>query len=165
MAYSFMNFKETFKAIGYFLEAGIAPNLTGETGIGKTELLAHYATSKGMDLIPLQVAQIEPSDLVGLYKTDDENRTVTCPPNWLPYKEQKADDGSTIVKTPEDIINKLRQQFTGEINPNGGIIFLDEVNRGHEDIRQALYHLGEITGEITTEDLLGNIFANFCIGK
>jgi len=33
------------------------------------------------------------------------------------------------------------------------------------DIRQALYHLGEITGEITNEDLLGNIFANFCIGK
>ena len=33
------------------------------------------------------------------------------------------------------------------------------------DIRQALYHLGEITGAITTEDLLGNIFANFCIGK
>ncbi len=33
------------------------------------------------------------------------------------------------------------------------------------DIRQALYHMGEITGEITTEDLLGNIFDNFCIGK
>jgi len=33
------------------------------------------------------------------------------------------------------------------------------------DIRQALFHMGEITGEITTEDLLGNIFANFCIGK
>lgn len=33
------------------------------------------------------------------------------------------------------------------------------------DIRQALAHLGEITGEITTDDLLGNIFANFCIGK
>ncbi|MBT8210919.1 MAG: tRNA uridine-5-carboxymethylaminomethyl(34) synthesis GTPase MnmE [Eudoraea sp.] len=33
------------------------------------------------------------------------------------------------------------------------------------DIRQALYHLGEITGEITSDDLLGNIFANFCIGK
>ena len=33
------------------------------------------------------------------------------------------------------------------------------------DIRQALHYLGEITGEITTEDLLGNIFANFCIGK
>jgi len=33
------------------------------------------------------------------------------------------------------------------------------------DIRQVLYHLGTITGEITTDDLLGNIFANFCIGK
>ncbi len=33
------------------------------------------------------------------------------------------------------------------------------------DIRQALHYLGEITGEVTTEDLLGNIFANFCIGK
>lgn len=33
------------------------------------------------------------------------------------------------------------------------------------DIRLALYHFGEITGEITNDDLLGNIFANFCIGK
>lgn len=33
------------------------------------------------------------------------------------------------------------------------------------DIRQALFHLGEITGQVTTDDLLGNIFSNFCIGK
>jgi tRNA modification GTPase len=33
------------------------------------------------------------------------------------------------------------------------------------DIRRALHHLGEITGEITTDDLLGNIFSKFCIGK
>ncbi|RSK40281.1 tRNA uridine-5-carboxymethylaminomethyl(34) synthesis GTPase MnmE [Mangrovimonas spongiae] len=33
------------------------------------------------------------------------------------------------------------------------------------DIRQALYHLGEITGQVTNDELLGNIFANFCIGK
>ncbi len=33
------------------------------------------------------------------------------------------------------------------------------------DIRQALHYLGEITGEISTDDLLGNIFSNFCIGK
>lgn len=33
------------------------------------------------------------------------------------------------------------------------------------DIRRSLFHLGEITGEITTDDLLGNIFSKFCIGK
>ncbi|HSY76349.1 MAG TPA: GTPase, partial [Bacteroidia bacterium] len=33
------------------------------------------------------------------------------------------------------------------------------------DIRSALAHLGEITGEVTTDDLLGNIFSRFCIGK
>lgn len=33
------------------------------------------------------------------------------------------------------------------------------------DIRQALHFLGEITGEISTDELLGNIFSRFCIGK
>lgn len=33
------------------------------------------------------------------------------------------------------------------------------------DVRQAIHYLGEITGEITTDEILGNIFRNFCIGK
>ena len=58
---------------------------------------------------------------------------------------------------------------------NNALNSIKEVQKGIEantstdlfaiDIRQALFHLGEITGEVTTEDLLGNIFANFCIGK
>ena len=52
---------------------------------------------------------------------------------------------------------------------------LDRVNEGikdqlttdllAQDIREALHYLGEITGEITTDEILGNIFRNFCIGK
>ncbi len=52
---------------------------------------------------------------------------------------------------------------------------LDKVNTGIAnrtsgdflaiDLRQALYHLGEITGQITPEDILGSIFSRFCIGK
>jgi len=33
------------------------------------------------------------------------------------------------------------------------------------DLKDALFHLGEITGQVTNDELLGNIFSNFCIGK
>jgi tRNA modification GTPase len=51
----------------------------------------------------------------------------------------------------EQVLNAIQQQMSGEL------LSLD--------IRKAIFHLGEITGEITTEDLLGNIFSKFCIGK
>ena len=90
----------------------------------------------------------------------------------------------------EDLKDKLLQFVnTGELRNNNTIVTnsrhynallsaLEEINKVQEglnqglsgdlmaiDIRQALYHFGEITGEITNDDLLGNIFANFCIGK
>ncbi|MCG8477053.1 MAG: tRNA uridine-5-carboxymethylaminomethyl(34) synthesis GTPase MnmE [Cytophagales bacterium] len=60
----------------------------------------------------------------------------------------------SLVKTREalhDVLNGIGLQVTGD--------FLAM------DIRQSLHHLGEITGEITTDDLLSNIFSSFCIGK
>ena len=33
------------------------------------------------------------------------------------------------------------------------------------NIKQSLFHLGLITGEVSTDDLLSNIFGKFCIGK
>ncbi|MCO5249209.1 MAG: tRNA uridine-5-carboxymethylaminomethyl(34) synthesis GTPase MnmE [Chitinophagales bacterium] len=34
-----------------------------------------------------------------------------------------------------------------------------------QDLRMAIYHIGSITGEVTPDDILGNIFSKFCIGK
>ena len=51
----------------------------------------------------------------------------------------------------ENVLEGLSQSITGD--------FLAQ------DIRFALHHLGEITGQITTDDLLKNIFGKFCIGK
>lgn len=49
------------------------------------------------------------------------------------------------------VLNAIHNGFSGEL------LALD--------IRKAIFHLGEITGQITTDDLLGNIFSKFCIGK
>lgn len=97
------------------------------------------------------------------------------------------------AKTGEGV-EKLKESFiegvhTGAISNNDTIITnsrhydslikaLEEIDKVKEgiaeelpsdllaiDIRQALYHFGEITGEISSDELLGNIFANFCIGK
>ncbi|MBI9033932.1 MAG: tRNA uridine-5-carboxymethylaminomethyl(34) synthesis GTPase MnmE [Bacteroidales bacterium] len=54
-----------------------------------------------------------------------------------------------------DAINTVEDGFENEV-PSDLIAI---------DIRTALHHLGEITGEITTDDILGNIFGKFCIGK
>lgn len=56
-----------------------------------------------------------------------------------------------VLKAILNIKNGLDQKMSGDLLS--------------VDINEALMHLGEITGEITTEDLLGNVFANFCIGK
>jgi tRNA modification GTPase len=73
-------------------------------------------------------------------------------------------NNQTIVTNSRhvDALNKSLEQI---------IKTIDGLNNGISgdflamDIRQALFHLGEITGEISTDDLLDNIFSNFCIGK
>ena len=51
----------------------------------------------------------------------------------------------------QQVLRGLQNQISGE--------FISQ------DIRECLHYLGEITGEITTDEILGNIFKNFCIGK
>ncbi len=53
-------------------------------------------------------------------------------------------------KSLTDVVNGISEGISGDLLAM--------------DIRQALHYLGEITGEITTDDLLGNIFNKFCIG-
>lgn len=46
-----------------------------------------------------------------------------------------------------------------------GLSFGTATDLVSQDLREALYHLGSILGEISTDEVLGNIFKNFCIGK
>jgi len=60
----------------------------------------------------------------------------------------------SLVQTQESLESVLQGLHTGI---TGDFLAMD--------IRHALHYLGEITGTITTDDLLGNIFSKFCIGK
>lgn len=59
-----------------------------------------------------------------------------------------------LVKA-KDALQKAQQGLVEEVT--GDFVAMD--------IRQAMFYLGSITGDISTEDLLGNIFSKFCIGK
>jgi hypothetical protein len=133
-----MNFQETIKYIELLWKADvkIKPCVLGHTGLGKTELMKQLAKRYNMDIIILHVSQLEPSDFVGLYKINEDGRTDNCPPSWLPYKGE----GRVVEldKKKGQSLADVLPQGKGYVNPNGGIIFCDEVNRGAEDIRQAM---------------------------
>jgi tRNA modification GTPase len=59
-----------------------------------------------------------------------------------------------LLKTKDDL---EKAKYALETNVTGDFVALD--------LRQAMYHLGTITGQISEDDLLANIFAKFCIGK
>ena len=84
--------------------------------------------------------------------------------NALKYSQPLASPDSTMVTNvrhyeallhASESLNQVQQGL--EMN-----IPTDLVS---QDLRQALYYLGSITGEITTDEVLGSIFSRFCIGK
>ena len=72
--------------------------------------------------------------------------------------------GNTIVTNVRhyDSLTKTRESLLEVL---GGLDQLVTNDFLAMDIRRALHYLGEITGEVTTDDLLANIFSKFCIGK
>lgn len=140
-----MNFAESKKMVDLCryctIDKGstIVPLLLGETGIGKTELVREYCEEKGLDLIVLHMSQMEPSDFNGLFKVNKFGKTDICSPSWLPWLTvEEFEDIKKNQNLSEEELKKLEK---GVINPKGGIVFFDEVNRGHEDIRQSMYQL------------------------
>ena len=59
-------------------------------------------------------------------------------------------------------VRGLCKVFGSPDKPGGGTEVLRDISF---EIREALSCLGEITGEISSDDLLSNIFSRFCIGK
>ena len=75
-----------------------------------------------------------------------------------------ADSDTTLV-TNQRHIQALTDARTSLLRVREGLASGLTTDLAAQDIREAIYHLGSIVGEISTDEVLGNIFRNFCIGK
>ena len=75
-----------------------------------------------------------------------------------------ADSDTTLV-TNQRHLQALTDTRTSLLRLRQGLSSGLPTDLAAQDIREAIYHLGSIVGEISTDEVLGNIFKNFCIGK
>ena len=75
-----------------------------------------------------------------------------------------ADSDTTLV-TNQRHVQALTDARTSLLRVREGLTSGLPTDLAAQDIREAIYHLGSIVGEISTDEVLGNIFRNFCIGK
>ena len=74
-------------------------------------------------------------------------------------------DSDTTLVTNQRHAQALSDARTSLLRVREGLAAGLPTDLAAQDIREAIYHLGSIVGEISTDEVLGNIFANFCIGK
>jgi len=105
------------------------------------EGLVKISAAEGANMDALKEALIEK---VNLGKLNTQQQTIVT-------NLRHVDSLNKTYSALDDVLNGLALGMSGDLVA--------------ADIRRALYSLGEITGEITTDDLLDNIFTKFCIGK
>ena len=74
-------------------------------------------------------------------------------------------DSDTTLVTNQRHVQALSDARTSLLRVRTGLADGLPTDLAAQDIREAIYHLGSIIGEISTDEVLGNIFRNFCIGK
>lgn len=105
------------------------------------EGLVKISAAEGANMDELKDALVEK---VNLGKLNTQQQTIVT-------NLRHVDSLNKTYAALDDVLNGLSLGMSGDLVA--------------ADIRRALYSLGEITGEITTDDLLDNIFTKFCIGK
>ena len=74
-------------------------------------------------------------------------------------------DSDTTLVTNQRHVQALTDSRASLLRVRDGLASGLPTDLAAQDIREAIYHLGSIVGEISTDEVLGNIFRNFCIGK
>jgi len=107
-------------------------------GGGGADLTISAATGQGMDELKQRLLQ--------KVRTDEYRPTDTLITNIRHYENLRLTQESL-----DQVLDGMAAGITGDLMA--------------QDMRQALHHLGQITGTVTSDELLANIFSRFCIGK
>ncbi len=80
-------------------------------------------------------------------------------------RDMLGESGSAVLVTNQRHVQALTEARESLRRVRDGLAGGLPTDLAAQDIREAIYHLGSIVGEISSDEVLGNIFRNFCIGK
>ncbi len=109
----------------------------------------------------INLPQCYPALLISAKNPKDIEKLTQELVKWA--KENYPSEG--IILTSERQYNYLKLAYEAIEQAQEGVLQNMPQDLVASSLRAVIDYLGELTGEITTEDILGNIFANFCIGK
>ena len=129
----------------------IADNLHANKNVMRANIFVSLLLDKGIEA---NVLEISAKTGLGLEKLLD-TLASSCSP----------DSGSDLLVTNARHAEALRASAEALDKVASGLELQLPTDLLAEDLRDAISHLGTITGEISTDEVLGEIFGRFCIGK
>ncbi len=119
-----------------------------------------------VDLLNGNTALLHPSNSDNIYiSAKEKNGLQQLKAAMLQFVHSSSTDMNGAIVSNVRHVNALQQALKALIDVKQGMDMGISGDLLSIDIRTVLHHIGEITGEITTDEVLGNIFSKFCIGK
>lgn len=141
--------------------------------LNKTDIIEHLSGKnfkksiesyiKNISLICIE-NNLEPVDILAL-SAKEQTGIESLKASLLKCRyEETANSYSTLVTNVRHF-EALKETKEALSRASAGMESSVPTDLLSQDIREALFHIGEIVGEISTDEILGNIFGKFCIGK
>lgn len=139
----------------------------------RDDLKLIICTTKIDEVMPPQYEKAEeifrqaiPNDFDFITISAVENQNIQDLKNELSsYVEQLKASENNVVITNQRHFEALKKSLDAVHKVNEAISFQISTELLAYELRNALEHLGEISGQVTNDEVLGNIFSKFCIGK
>lgn len=111
-----------------------------------------------MEIIGLHEKEETPRLVISLKSMEGLDAFRQYLKQWVGF-ESVSEGTFTARRRHIDALNQAKEHIQGALQQSGASDLLAE------ELRLVQQHLGKITGEFTTDDLLGEIFSTFCLGK